>query len=348
MSSTILVVGGAGYVGSHVVLELLQKDWNVSVIDKMESCCCNKPEILLKIENFIGKEINYYNCDMRDKDSLSEIFESDDINCVIHLASLKNSAKHPLELYQNDVVGTLCLLETMKQYGVKNIVFSSTVYVYGEPDVLPITEEHNTGYKLPDTFSKSKHMIEEALKDLCKSDNTWAVIILRHVSPAGALISSAVKEKLLKHHVVFIAGQITFGQEQICICRKEYESVYEAGMCDYLHICDVATAYVLATSKTLSSQKGFKVYNLSSGTPHTIVDVLEAMSVVSGKPIKYEIVEKGTAEPGFYVSGELAQNELGWKAKRNINDICKDTYTWIKTNAFNLRAIFGKSNSFIE
>lgn len=343
MSSTILVVGGAGYVGSHVVLQLLQKDWNVAVLDNVDDCYCRKPETLRKVQHITGKKIKYYQCSIRDEGNLDSVFNCEKIDCIIHLATLNNSAKNSLKFYQNDVCGTVCLLEAMKRYKVNKIVFSSTVSVYTSPDVLPITEAHETGYQLPNVFSRSKLMVEEILKDLCTSDSTLTAIVLRHVSPAGAHESGALGKKRKKSDVVSIARHLLLGQDKICICREEYEGFYEVGMRDYLHVSDVAAAYVLAANKALSSFKGFGVYNLASRRPHTIVDLLDKMSVVSGELLMYEVLEEGRAEAAFYVSGELARKELGWKAKKSLRDICRDTINWINANP----SVF-ESDSFIE
>lgn len=333
MSSTTLVVGGAGYVGCHTVLQLLQHGWNVTVIDNVEICKCRKPESLLQVEDLVGKETNYYNCSIQDQDALNDVFKCEKIHCVIHLASIKNYSTHPLQFYQNDVSGTLCLLEVMKQHHVTKIIFSSTIFVYGSPDNdSPITEDEKTGNKLLNAFSKSKYMIEEILKDLCKSDSDWCAVILRHGIPAGAHESGSLGEKWMKNHVTSIAKHAMITHEKIYISREEYESFHEEGLCDYVHVSDVAAAYVLATNKMLSNFNGFKAYNLGSGHPHTIVDVMERISVLSGEILIYEVVEDGTTESSFYVSGKLAEIELGWRPKKDLNDICRDTLKWIRVN----------------
>lgn len=348
--STILVAGGAGYVGCHTVLELLQKGFKVVVVDSVESCQLKKPETLLKVEKLTGKETTFYNYSIDDEDALSDLFSEKKINCVIHLASIKNCTQNPLEFYRNDVGGSLCLLETMKKYGVRKIVFSSTVYVYGEPDFLPITEEHDTGYKLSNVFTKSKYMIEEALKDLCQSDPEWTAVILRHTNPVGAHESGLIGEKWIKNQVTSIARHVALGHEKIYVYREEYENLYEEGMVDYIHVSDVANAYVLATNAALSIKSfiGIKIYNLGADRPTSIVNVIEKISVLSGKPLVYEIVEKGKAEQPFYVSAKLIQEELGWKRRKNFEDICRDTLKWVMANKSNLIPIILKSDSFLK
>lgn len=348
--STILVAGGAGYVGCHTVLELLEKGFKVVVVDYVENCQLGKPDALLKVETLTGTETIFYNCSIDDKDALSNIFNEEKINCVIHLASIKNFTENPLKFYRNDVGGSLYLLEAMKKHGVKKIIFSSTVYVYGEPEFLPITEEEETGYKLPNVFSKSKYMIEEALKDLCQSDSEWTVVILRHTNPVGAHESGLIGEIWIKNQVTFIARHVALGLEKIYIYREEYDNLYEEGMADYIHVSDVANAYVLATNAALSNQtfKGLKIYNLGADRPTTIIDVIEKISILSGKPLVYEIVEEGKAEPPFYVSAKLIEEELGWRRRKSFEDICRDTLKWVMANKSNLIPIVLQSDSFLK
>lgn len=348
MSQSILVVGGAGYVGSHTVLKLLQKGLNVTVIDIVdETCVCQKPATIRKLERLTGKEINYYNCNIQDEESLNDVFDSERITCVIHLASIKNTTKNPLQFYQNDVSGTLCLLETMKRHGVKKIIFSSTVLVYSHVDQLPITETQETGFKLPNVFAKTKFLIEETLKDLCKSDNAWSAIVLRHINPTGAHESALIGEPRTKNHIATIARHIVFKHDKIRISRKEYESFHGEGLADYLHVCDVAEAYALAVAKQTTLIGAFKVYNLAAGRPRTFIDALEKMSVLSGGAVTYEVVEEGECQAGFYVCGKLAEMELDWRAEKDLNDICRDTLRWVRANASGLDAIALKSDVVI-
>lgn len=351
MSTTILVVGGVGYVGCHTVLELLlQNNFNVVVVDILDNCNSEKPEALINVEKLSGKYITFYNCTIQDEDALSDLFSIIKIDCVIHLASIKNVTQEPLELYTNDFGGSISLFRTMKKYEVKKIIFSSTVYVYGSPDFLPITENHDSGCKLRNVFSKSKNMIEEVLKDLCKSDNEWTAIVLRHTNPAGAHESGLIGERFIKNQVTTIARHVVLEQEKIYISREEYENINQEGLTDYLHVSDVANAFVLAVNNVLFSEnlEGFRVYNLGTDCPHSVLDVIERISVLSGQAIVYEVVEKGKAEPALYVSSKLAEEELGWKAEKSLDDICRDTLRWVRANSTSLIPMLNESETLFK
>lgn len=343
MSLNILVTGGAGFVGSHTILELLNVGHRVICVDNL----CNAfgaansklPESLKRVQDLTGKSILFYNVDIRDKDSLREIFKKHKIDCIAHFAALKavgESCRIPLQYYQNNITGTSVLLEVMTEANVFNFVYSSSATVYGEPQKLPLDEMHPTG-SCTNPYGKSKYFTEEILKDLCESDPRWSVISLRYFNPVGAHKSGRIGEDPNgePNNLMPYISQVAVGRrEKLKVFGNNYDTPDGTGVRDYIHIVDLAEGHVSAIKKLAGGElKGFVVYNLGTGQGYSVLEVVDAFSKASGKAIKYEIVDRRPGDvASSYADVTLAAKELGWKAKRGLKEMCEDTWNWQRSN----------------
>ncbi|KAL1512649.1 hypothetical protein ABEB36_002208 [Hypothenemus hampei] len=343
-NSTILVTGGAGYVGSHTVVELLKNNYTVIAIDNLVNCYAKdeneKPEALKRVERITGETLTFYNVDIRDKEALDKIFKKHKIDSVIHFAALKavgESVQVPLKYYQNNIGGSTTLFDVMANNGVKKLVFSSSATVYGNPQFLPITEEHPTGQGCTNPYGKTKYFVEEILKDLCSSDCEWKVILLRYFNPVGAHESGLIGEDPagIPNNLMPYISQVAVGRrEKLQVFGGDYLTHDGTGVRDYIHITDLAIGHLKALEKMLQSAfNSWKAYNLGTGRGYSVLDVVKAFEEASGKTIKYEIVKRREGDIAeCYADASLAKIELNWTATRDIYVMCKNTWNWQQKN----------------
>ncbi|KAF2879683.1 hypothetical protein ILUMI_26489 [Ignelater luminosus] len=341
---TILVTGGAGYVGSHTVVELLNNNYSVISLDNLVNCYAetenHKPESLKRVEKITGKTVTFYNVDITNKEALNKIFKLHKIDCVIHFAALKavgESVQIPLTYYQNNIAGSSTLFQVMQNHNVRKLVFSSSATVYGIPQFLPITEEHPTGQGCTNPYGKTKYFVEEILKDVCISDPEWRVILLRYFNPVGAHKSGLIGEDPagIPNNLMPYISQVAVGRrEKVNVFGADYDTPDGTGVRDYIHITDLAIGHVQALVKINEPTfKGWDVYNLGTGRGYSVLEVINAFSKASGKPIKYEIVARREGDvAASYADATKAKNELNWTTVRDINDMCEDTWKWQSEN----------------
>ncbi|XP_076174600.1 UDP-galactose 4'-epimerase [Ptiloglossa arizonensis] len=342
-SWNVLVTGGAGYIGSHTVLELLEADFKVVVIDNCSNAYKgdndNKPECLLRVEKLINKKITFVCCDVTVIDELRDVFKKYTFNCVIHFAALKavgESCEKPLEYYKTNVGGTLNLLKVMTEYKVKHLIYSSSATVYGTPEKLPLVEDMNTG-NCTNPYGKTKYMVEEILKDLCASDKSWSIISLRYFNPVGAHPSGQIGEDPngIPNNLMPYIAQVSVGKrEMLYVYGNDYDTPDGTGIRDYIHIIDLAVGHVKAMiyQKT-RNPTGFKAINLGTGKGYSVLEVIHAFEKASGRKIPYKIVERRPGDIATsYADANIANKELGWQATKNIDDMCIDTWKWQQNN----------------
>ncbi len=330
---SILVTGGAGYIGSHACVELLNAGLEVVVIDNLSN---SNEEALKRVEKITGKSIKFYKEDLLDKEALEEIFKKDKIDAVMHFAGLKavgESVSQPLRYYHNNISGTLALCEVMNKYGVKNLVFSSSATVYGNPHAVPIKEEFPLSATNP--YGRTKLMIEEILRDLYVADNTWNIAILRYFNPIGAHSSGRIGEdpKGIPNNLVPYITQVAIGKlEKLNVYGDDYPTSDGTGVRDYIHVVDLVLGHLKALEK-LKDNPGVITYNLGTGTGYTVLEVVKAFTKTSEREIPYKIV---TRRPGdiaaCYADPSKAKDELGWSAKKGLDEMCKDSWNWQSGN----------------
>lgn len=340
---TILVTGGAGYVGSHTVLELLNAGYNVICIDNLynayKSSNAKLPEALNRVEKLTGKSVVFYEVDICDRTALANVFARHKIDCVAHFAALKavgESCRLPLQYYQNNVSGTCLLLEAMIAAGVFNFVYSSSATVYGEPKSLPIKETHPTG-NCTNPYGKSKYFTEEILRDLCTSDPHWNVISLRYFNPVGAHPSGQIGEDPNgePNNLMPYISQVAVGKRtQLKVFGSDYDTPDGTGVRDYIHIVDLAEGHVHAIQKLAENKiTGFITYNLGTGQGYSVLDMVNAFAKASGRKIPYELTDRRPGDIATsFADATLAKNELGWTAKRDLDEMCADSWRWQHNN----------------
>ncbi len=330
----ILVTGGAGYIGSHTCVELLNAGYEVVVVDNL---CNSSVESLNRVKNITGKELTFYEADIRDKEKLEEIFSKEKIDAVIHFAGLKavgESVAKPLEYYQNNIAGTLVLCEVMREHGCKNIIFSSSATVYGDPAFVPITEECPKG-KITNPYGQTKGMLEQILTDFHVADKEWNVILLRYFNPIGAHKSGLIGEdpKGIPNNLLPYVAQVAIGKlECLSIFGDDYNTPDGTGVRDYIHVVDLAIGHVKALDK-LKQNCGVEIYNLGTGNGYSVLQVVHAFEKACGHPINYKIVAR---RPGdidcCYADSAKAKKELGWEAQYGIEEMCADSWKWQSMN----------------
>lgn len=331
---SILVTGGAGYIGSHICVELLNRGEKVVVVDNLY----NSSMISLdRIKKITGKELTFYEGDIRDFDFLNSVFEKEEIELVIHMAGLKavgESVQKPLEYYDNNVNGSIVLLEAMKKNNVKKIIFSSSATVYGDPEVVPVTEETPKG-RCTNAYGWTKWMIEEIMMDLHKSDKEWGVTILRYFNPVGAHESGLIGEdpKGIPNNLTPYITQVAVGKlEKLRVFGDDYDTVDGTGVRDYIHVVDLALGHVAAIDK-LRKEDGVLIYNLGTGNGNSVLEVVEAFKRATNKDIPYEIAPRREGDvAAVFCNPEKAEKELGWKAKFDINKMAEDSWRWQSSN----------------
>lgn len=330
---TILVTGGAGYIGSHTCVELLNADWDIVVVDNFSN---SKPEVLERIREITGKDFKFYEVDLLDKAGLERAFSENEVDAVIHFAGLKavgESVQIPLRYYHNNVTGTLMLCEVMQAHHVKRLVFSSSATVYGVPRSLPITEDAPLGATNP--YGRTKLMIEEILRDLYVSDQEWSVALLRYFNPIGAHPSGRIGEdpngipnNLMPYITQVAVGKLT----ELKVFGDDYPTSDGTGIRDYIHVVDLALGHLKALEKVMAST-GVDAYNLGTGRGYSVLEVVKAFEKASGKKIPYTIVERRPGDvPALYADPTKAEKVLGWRAERGIDEMCQDSWRWQSQN----------------
>lgn len=330
----ILITGGAGYIGSHIAVELLDKNYKVIVYDNLT----NSSKISVKrVEEITGKNITFYEADILDEKKLSEVFEKEKIDVVIHCAALKSvgeSVKKPLEYYHNNITGTLSLLKIMRKYSCKNIIFSSSATVYGDPESVPITEDFPKGI-CTNPYGWTKSMMEQIMTDLQKSDPEWKVVLLRYFNPIGAHKSGKIGEdpQGIPNNLLPYIAQVAVGKlDYLSVFGDDYDTVDGTGVRDYIHVVDLAKGHVLAVDK-IDKLKGVSIFNLATGKGYSVLEVLKAFEKACGKKISYKIVQRREGDIAkCFADASKAYKILGWKAKKDIDEMCEDSWRWQSQN----------------
>ena len=328
----ILVTGGAGYIGSHTCVELLNSGYEVIVVDNLYNSC---KEALTRVEKITGKELTFYEGDLLDKPFLNNVFSKEKPEAVIHFAGYKavgESVEKPLEYYHNNITGTLILCDVMRNHDCKKIVFSSSATVYGDPAEIPITEECPKG-TITNPYGQTKGMIEQILTDLFVSDPQWNVTLLRYFNPIGAHSSGLIGEdpKGIPNNLVPYIARVAVGKlEKLGVFGDDYDTPDGTGVRDYIHVVDLAIGHVCALSHM---KEGVQIYNLGTGHGYSVLDVVKAYGKACGKDIPYEIKGRRAGDIATcYSDPAKAQKELGWKAMYGIDEMCRDSWNWQSHN----------------
>ncbi len=330
----ILVTGGAGYIGSHTCLELLEAGHEVVVVDNLAN---SSETAIRRVEKITGKSIKFYKVDLLDEKGLTEVFDKEKVEAVIHFAGLKavgESVRKPLEYYYNNITGTLKLCDVMRKHNVKNIIFSSSATVYGCPEKVPVTEETPKG-TCTNPYGWTKSMLEQILTDLHTSDEEWNVVLLRYFNPIGAHESGLIGEdpKGIPNNLVPYVAQVAVGKlDKIKIYGDDYDTPDGTGIRDYIHVVDLAKGHVKALKK-FEDNGGVSVYNLGTGKGYSVKEIVAAFSKACGKELPYEIADRRPGDIAVnYSDPAKALKELGWKAEKGIEEMCADTWKWQSMN----------------
>ena len=332
---SILLTGGAGYIGSHTAVELLNKGKDLVIIDDFSN---SNEKALDSIRKITGKDFKFYKMDYKDREKLEKVFEENRIEAVINFAGFKavgESVAKPLEYYINNVSGALVLLDTMRKYNCKKFIFSSSATVYGEPERIPLTEECRVG-GTTNPYGTTKLYIEQILKDLYKSDNSWDICILRYFNPVGSHESGLIGEEpqgipnnLMPYIVRVASGQL----EQLSVFGNDYDTHDGTGVRDYIHVVDLAKGHVKALEKIDKEGQGIFIYNLGTGTGYSVLDMVNAFEKSTGKRVNYRITDRRPGDIAVcYADPKKAKEELGWVAEKNLEDMCKDSWNYIEKN----------------
>lgn len=331
--STILVTGGAGYIGSHTVIQLIEAGFQVVILDNL---CNSKREVIRRIETICGVRPEFIMGDVRDRELLRSVFNHHRLDAVIHFAGLKavgESVAKPLSYYDNNVTGSIVLCEEMALAGVKTFVFSSSATVYGDPECVPITESSRLNATNP--YGQSKLMVEEILRDLSHSDPTWRIALLRYFNPVGAHVSGLIGEDpsgIPNNLVPFIAQVAVGKRSHLNVFGNNYPTPDGTGIRDYIHVDDLARGH-LAALHALNQQPGVLTVNLGTGRGYSVLEMIRAFQKASGKPIPYEVVERRPGDIATcYADPTLAKSLLGWQADLDMDRMCADTWRWQSMN----------------
>ena len=331
---SILVTGGAGYIGSHTVVELQNAGYEVVVVDNLSN---SSKESLKRVEKITGKPVTFYEADILDREALNQIFEKESIDSCIHFAGLKavgESVQKPWEYYENNIAGTLTLVDVMRKHGVKNIIFSSSATVYGDPAVIPITEECPKG-QCTNPYGWTKSMLEQILTDMQKADPEWNVILLRYFNPIGAHKSGLIGENPngIPNNLMPYVTQVAVGKlKELGVFGNDYDTPDGTGVRDYIHVVDLAIGHVKAIKK-LDEKVGLAIYNLGTGKGYSVFDIVKNFEAATGVKIPYVIKPRRAGDIATcYSDATKAKNELGWEAKYGIEDMCADSWKWQSMN----------------
>ncbi|XP_041621025.1 UDP-glucose 4-epimerase isoform X1 [Vulpes vulpes] len=375
MAEKVLVTGGAGYIGSHTVLELLEAGYLPVVIDNFHNAIRGKgsmPESLQRVQELTGRSVEFEEMDILDQAALQRLFEKHSFTAVIHFAGLKavgESVQKPLDYYRVNLTGSIQLLEIMRAHGVKNLVFSSSATVYGNPQYLPLDEAHPTG-GCTNPYGKSKYFIEEMIRDLCQADKAWNAVLLRYFNPIGAHASGCIGEdpQGIPNNLMPYVSQVAIGRREVLnVFGNDYDTedgtgeprtmriqewepgakwgqtdtllstplhptTSSAGVRDYIHVVDLAKGHIAALRK-LKEQCGCRIYNLGTGTGYSVLQMVEAMKKASGQEIPYKVVARREGDvAACYANPSLALKELGWTAVLGLDRMCEDLWRWQKQN----------------
>lgn len=330
----VLITGGAGFIGTHISVELLEKDYDLVIYDNLSN---SSKEGMKRVEEITGKSLKFYEGDILDKAFLKKVLIDEKIDLIIHCASLKavgESVEKPLEYYHNNVTGSIILLEAMREAGVKNIIFSSSATVYGDPKVMPITEDAPKG-EPTNPYGWSKSMIEQIMVDNAKADPDLKVVLLRYFNPIGAHPSGLIGEdpRGIPNNLVPYVAMVSTGRlEKLSVYGDDYDTPDGTGVRDYIHVVDLAKGHVAAVEK-LDDLKQIEIINLGTGEGYSVLDVIKAYEKASGAKVPYEIVGRRSGDVATsYADPAKAKKVLGWEAKYDLEDMCRDSYKFQKNN----------------
>ncbi|WP_111928348.1 UDP-glucose 4-epimerase GalE [Clostridium tertium] len=329
----ILVTGGTGYIGSHTIIDLIENNDEVIIVDNLLNSCY---EVLNRIELISSKKIKFYKVDLLNKCELEKIFKENKINAVIHFAALKavgESVELPLKYYENNIVGTINLLQIMEKYNVKKFVFSSSATVYGEVEKMPIHENNKLAVTNP--YGRTKLIVEDILRDIYNSDNSWGIVILRYFNPVGSHKSGIIGEdpKGVPNNLMPYITRVAIGKmEKLNVFGNDYPTVDGTGVRDYIHVTDLAKGHIKALDK-IRLNNGIFEYNLGTGEGYSVLQLIDVFSKVNNVNINYEVIERREGDVAIcYADVEKARKELGWIAEKNIEDMCRDAWNWQTKN----------------
>ncbi len=332
---SILVTGGAGFIGSHTCVELLNAGYEIVIVDNLYN---SSEKSLDRVKELTGKDFTFYPYDIRDKENMRKVFENHKIDACIHFAGLKavgESCREPLMYYDNNIGGTLALCEVMAEYNCKKIVFSSSATVYGSANISPLKEDMKTG-GTTNPYGTTKYMIEIILDDFHKADKDWAVTLLRYFNPIGAHKSGRIGENPngIPNNLMPYITQVAIGKlPYLNVFGDDYDTHDGTGVRDYIHVVDLALGHVKAVDKILKDEPKVNVYNLGTGNGYSVLDIVNAFQQASGQKIEYKIVDRRPGDLDVcYSDASKALNELGWKAERDLVEMCEDSWRWQSNN----------------
>ncbi len=330
----ILVTGGAGYIGSHTLIELAAAGYEFVVADNF---CNSNPESLKRVSELVGKEVKYYNADIRDKQAMEQVMQENDFFACIHFAGLKavgESVAKPYEYYENNIAGTLVLIDVLRRHNCKNIIFSSSATVYGNPAMIPITEECPKGH-CTNPYGQTKSMLEEIFMDIQKADPEWNIVLLRYFNPIGAHKSGRIGEDPngIPNNLMPYITQVAVGKRaELGVFGNDYDTPDGTGVRDYIHVVDLANGHVKAL-QAIENGCGLAIYNLGTGQGYSVLDVVNAFMKVNNVPVPYVIKPRRPGDIATcYSNPAKAERELGWKAQFGIEEMCRDSWNWQKNN----------------
>ena len=330
----VLVTGGAGYIGSHTCVELLNEGYGVVVVDNL---CNSNPESLNRVEELTGKKVKFYEGDVRDEALMRKIFAENDLHCVIHFAGLKavgESVAMPWEYYDNNLNSTLVLTKVMKEVGMKNIIFSSSATVYTGDNEMPLRENSHTGY-CTNPYGWTKYMTEQILSGMANADKEWGIVLLRYFNPIGAHESGRIGEdpRGIPNNLMPYITQVAVGRrEKLSVFGNDYDTPDGTGVRDYIHVVDLARGHVAAV-KYVAENKGCDVFNLGTGTGYSVLDMVSTFESANGVKVPYQITDRRPGDLAVcYADPAKSAEVLGWKATKNLTDMCRDSWRWQSQN----------------
>ena len=331
----ILLPGGAGFIGSHTAVELLKEGKEIVIIDDFSN---STPKSIEAIKKITGKDFKFYEMDYADREKLEKVFEENKIDAVMNLAGFKavgESVQTPIEYYTNNISGALVVLDVMRKYGCKKFIFSSSATVYGDPEVIPITENSKVG-GTTNPYGTTKLFIEQILKDIYKSDNTWDICILRYFNPVGAHESGLIGEepKGIPNNLMPYIARVAAGVlPELSVFGNDYDTHDGTGVRDYIHVVDLAKGHVKALEKLDKENEGLYIYNLGTGTGYSVLDMVKAFEETTGKEVKYKIAPRRAGDIATcYADPAKARRELNWTTEKTLEDMCKDSWNFIEKN----------------